>query len=103
MLCVLCVLCVSDSRAMRTWTQPLRSFSRAAQHASPRCFTTSRARLERANIAQLLAKDEQVEGVDVYGWVRSLRKQKKIAFVAVGDGSTLDPLQAVLKPEDAAQ
>ena len=68
-----------------------------------RCFTTSRAALERATFAELLAQDEEAKNVDVYGWVRSLRKQKKIAFAAVGDGSTLDPLQAVLKPEDAAQ
>ena len=37
------------------------------------------------------------------GWVRSVRKQKRIAFAAVGDGSTISSLQAVLKPEDAAK
>ena len=89
-------------KAMRRWTQPIRSIRRPAL-SSKRCFTASRAILERANIAELLAKDEEAEDVDVYGWVRSLRKQKKIAFAAVGDGSTLDSLQAVLEPEHAAQ
>lgn len=33
--------------------------------------------------------------------MRSVRKQKKVAFAAIGDGSTLEPLQAVMKPEVA--
>jgi hypothetical protein len=32
-----------------------------------------------------------------------VRKQKRIAFAAVGDGSTINSLQAVLKPEDATK
>ena len=87
---------------MRAWTQPIRSI-RVPAFLPRRCFTASRALSERAKIAELLAQDEEAKGVDVYGWVRSLRKQKKVAFAAIGDGSTLDPLQAVLKPEDAAQ
>jgi asparaginyl-tRNA synthetase len=67
-----------------------------------RQLSTSRARLDRLNVASLLAKDNEVEDVTVNGWVRSVRKQKKIAFAAVGDGSTIDSVQAVLKPEDAA-
>lgn len=35
------------------------------------------------------------------GLVRSIRKQKKIAFASVSDGSTLDSFQAVLSPQDA--
>lgn len=68
-----------------------------------RLFSTSRAHLERVNVARLLSRPTEADSVDVYGWVRSLRRQKKVAFAAIGDGSTLDPLQAVLKPEHAAQ
>jgi hypothetical protein len=39
--------------------------------------------------------------IRVNGFVRSVRKQKKFAFAAIGDGSTLKPLQAVLTPEQA--
>ncbi|KAK8168434.1 asparaginyl-tRNA synthetase [Phyllosticta citrichinensis] len=39
------------------------------------------------------------ETVSVNGWVRSVRKQKRIAFAAVGDGSSLAPLQVVMSPE----
>ncbi|KAK5125250.1 hypothetical protein LTR85_000926 [Meristemomyces frigidus] len=86
---------------MRGWVSPTCTITRL--EARPRSFSTSRAYLKRVNVAQLLASDAEAKHVDVYGWVRSLRKQKKIAFAALGDGSTLEPLQAVLKPDDAAQ
>ncbi|KAK0940697.1 asparaginyl-tRNA synthetase [Friedmanniomyces endolithicus] len=72
-------------------------------HNFTRPFSISPATHERVHVARLLSQQTEVDGVDVYGWVRSLRRQKKVAFVAVGDGSTLESVQAVLKPEDAAQ
>lgn len=39
--------------------------------------------------------------VTVQGFVQSARKQKRVAFASLGDGSSLEPLQAVLKPQDA--
>lgn len=89
-------------RAMRGWVWPTCTIRRA-EVRTKRCFGTSRAHLKRVNVAQLLAQDAEAKDVDVYGWVRSLRKQKKIAFAALGDGSTLESVQAVLKPDDAAQ
>jgi asparaginyl-tRNA synthetase len=50
-----------------------------------------------------LARDAPIEEAEVHGWVRSVRKQKKIAFAALGDGSTLESLQAVLKPDQVEQ
>ncbi|KAF2859594.1 asparaginyl-tRNA synthetase [Piedraia hortae CBS 480.64] len=55
------------------------------------------------NIASLLARDTEAECVTIHGWVRSLRKQKKVAFAAITDGSTLDAVQAVLKVDDASR
>ncbi|KAH7039096.1 mitochondrial carrier domain-containing protein [Macrophomina phaseolina] len=55
-----------------------------------------------SSVARLLAGPRQGERVSVDGWVRSVRKQKRIAFAAVGDGSSLAPLQVVLSPEQAA-
>jgi hypothetical protein len=37
--------------------------------------------------------------ITVQGFVRSIRRQKNIAFVALGDGTTLNSLQVVLSPE----
>ena len=71
-------------------------------HNFTRPFSISPATHERVDVARLLSQLTEADGVDVYGWVRSLRRQKKVAFVAIGDGSTLESVQAVLKPEDAA-
>lgn len=37
------------------------------------------------------------------GFIRSVRKQKRFAFAEITDGSTVQPLQAILKPEQAAE
>lgn len=55
-----------------------------------------------SSVARLLAGPRQGERVRVDGWVRSVRKQKRIAFAAVGDGSSLAPVQVVMSPEQAA-
>jgi len=60
-----------------------------------------------SSIAELLYrssdKSSDVEAVTVHGFVRSVRRQKRIAFAAIGDGSSLAPLQLVLKPEQAEE
>ena len=38
------------------------------------------------------------ESVKVSGWVRTLRKQKKIAFIEINDGSSVKSMQVVLSP-----
>lgn len=62
------------------------------------------------NIASLLARSpasaslgvEQSGGtIRINGFVRTVRKQKRVAFAAVGDGSSLESLQVVLNPEQA--
>ncbi|KAF2768595.1 asparaginyl-tRNA synthetase [Teratosphaeria nubilosa] len=68
-----------------------------------RTFSTSRAYRERGSVASLLARNAEADHVTVHGWVRRVRRQKKVAFAAIGDGSSLLPVQAVLKPDDAAQ
>jgi len=49
----------------------------------------------------VLESDRDEATVTVHGFVQSVRKQKKIAFAALSDGSSLEPLQAVLQPEQA--
>jgi hypothetical protein len=41
------------------------------------------------------------EALTLNGFVRSVRKQKRVAFAAIGDGSSLKTVQAVLTPEQA--
>ncbi|KAH6677111.1 asparaginyl-tRNA synthetase-like protein [Halenospora varia] len=39
--------------------------------------------------------------LEVHGFVRSIRNHKKMSFASIGDGSTLEPMQAVLTPSQA--
>ncbi|KAJ8107148.1 hypothetical protein OPT61_g9066 [Boeremia exigua] len=41
----------------------------------------------------------ECETLSVHGYVRSVRKQKRVAFAVIGDGSTLQTVQAVLSPQ----
>ena len=52
-------------------------------------------------LVDVLENDRDEATVTVHGFVQSVRKQKKIAFAALSDGSSLEPLQAVLQPEQA--
>jgi hypothetical protein len=59
-------------------------------------------RHHRLNVAQLLEQNAAQEQVELCGWIRSVRKQKRIAFAVVGDGSTTGSVQAVLQNPDQA-
>ena len=100
----------SFPQAMRAW-RPASCGTRILRATPRRPLSYSRARQQEANlqgqksrsITELLERGSAAENVHVDGWVRSVRKQKRIAFAAIGDGSSLDSVQVVLKPEDAAE
>lgn len=53
-------------------------------------------------IADLLDRRESApDTAIVSGYVRTIRNQKNITFASIGDGSSLEPLQALLTPEQA--
>jgi hypothetical protein len=54
-------------------------------------------------INKLLSDPKPDEHVTVNGWVRSVRKQKRVSFAEIDDGSTVNGLQAVLRPEQAKE
>ena len=39
----------------------------------------------------------------MHGFIRSVRKQKRISFAEISDGSTIEPVQAILQPAQAAE
>ncbi|KAE8448700.1 hypothetical protein EG329_008915 [Mollisiaceae sp. DMI_Dod_QoI] len=56
----------------------------------------------RPSIARLLdEKPADAKDVVVTGFVRSIRNQKQRSFASIGDGSSLEPLQALLTPAQA--
>lgn len=57
-------------------------------------------------IAKLQESDSKLEHhgakhVALHGHIRSVRKQKVVAFAALSDGTSLDPAQVVLRPDQA--
>ncbi|KAL8639225.1 MAG: hypothetical protein Q9228_003716 [Teloschistes exilis] len=65
----------------------------------------STTNLRLPNISSALAlrthHDQQNTAIEVVGSVRTVRKQKSLAFLSIGDGSTVEVLQAVLHPDQA--
>lgn len=63
--------------------------------------------LRCAQILQSSKKDGpcalEDQEIKVNGFIRSVRKQKRFAFAEISDGSTVEPLQAILKPAQAAE
>ena len=55
------------------------------------------------NIATLLGAPRPSAGekITANGWIRTARKQKRITFLELGDGSTPETLQVVLNPAQA--
>ncbi|KAK6992234.1 Asparaginyl-tRNA synthetase [Favolaschia claudopus] len=61
-----------------------------------RSISTNTARFALPpTILQILARNEVDEKVTVTGWVKSIRKQKRVAFGVLSDGSSPTGLQAV--------
>lgn len=53
------------------------------------------------SVAKLLATPAAEDEKQIFGFVRSIRKQKTRAFASIGDGTSLEPLQALLTPAQA--
>jgi hypothetical protein len=68
-----------------------------AFHSSPRSYAP--APLSVAHLLDTPPPDP--DNVTVNGFIRSIRNQKQRSFASVGDGSSLEPLQALLTPEQA--
>lgn len=64
-------------------------------------WSSKRASSLPTTVKQLLASAPRNE-VNVSGWIKSIRQQKRVAFAELTDGSTSDSLQVVLDPQDAA-
>jgi len=76
-------------------------------YAQWQCRLRCNSAFSPASIAALLdAPSRQPvpsdETLTLNGFVRSVRKQKRVAFAAIGDGSSLQTVQVVLTPEQAA-
>lgn len=90
----------------------MRAWRRATESVSGRSGNLKRVRYSSTavqkpkSIGSLLQHSADSEvgtstEIEVDGFVRTIRKQKRVAFAAVSDGSSMQPVQAVLKPDQA--
>ena len=56
----------------------------------------------KRSIKTILNNFEKSQETHVYGWVRTKRESKKIAFISVNDGSCQDNLQIIVSDESEA-
>lgn len=68
--------------------------------ASLRYVSTSPASLPLTN-REFLKSPQQSQSVTVYGWIKSVRKSKNVAFADVSDGTSGTPISVILSPTDA--
>jgi asparaginyl-tRNA synthetase len=81
---------------------PVAPSALATWHRGRRCISSS----SPTTIASLLSSTPPQAhpssgDLTLNGFVRTVRKQKRVAFAAIGDGSSMQTAQAILTPEQA--
>ena len=58
--------------------------------------------LQHCVVGELLSKalPKDLNKFTLQGWVKSVRKHRDIVFLHISDGTTIQPLQIVLSPQD---
>lgn len=88
---------------LRKMVQPGAALARRVGQAFMGCRAIhTQTENSRSTIARILEhKPADPADVVVTGFVRSIRNQKQRSFASIGDGSSLEPLQALLTPAQA--
>ena len=86
---------------MQTWRRAFTTSITRLNYSPP----TASARPVLLRCAKLLQESGENEDRDIrlQGLIRNVRKQKKVAFAEISDGSTIRPVQTILTPEHAAK
>ncbi|KAL9027772.1 MAG: hypothetical protein Q9196_003754 [Gyalolechia fulgens] len=91
--------------SLRRLLQPRWACSPPRLHGCPAPRTIVTATESISTVASALAlrtiDDRKTPHIEIVGAVRTIRKQKHRAFVEIGDGSSVQSLQAVLNPDQA--
>jgi hypothetical protein len=81
-------------------TSPSGMYARRVSGLSLRAFSTLTKRIKiKSLLTQQTFLLQSQETIRIKGWVRSVRKQKKFAFLDIYDGSCLQGLQAIITDE----
>ncbi|KAH8423993.1 asparagine--tRNA ligase SLM5 [Aspergillus melleus] len=79
-------------------TSAVRLNHRSSGNAGPSLLRCAQV-LQKGRNGSSSLEDQEIQ---LNGFVRSVRKQKRFAFAQITDGSTAEPVQAFLKPAQAA-
>lgn len=63
------------------------------------CIVVLMKKIERTKVIDVLKREDFGEEVNIKGWVRTRRGNKKVSFIAVNDGSTINNIQIVVDLE----
>lgn len=89
---------------MQTWRRTFATSVARLNHTSnvnPRPATLRCAQILQSTKQNACALEDKE--IRVNGFIRSVRKQKRLAFAEISDGSSVESLQAVLKAAHAAE
>lgn len=91
-----------------SYSSKLATLSRLTVRAIQTSAGRNHAVTQRPSIAELLRPSNLPDGdsertLVVTGFVQSIRKQKRVAFAALNDGSSLEPVQVVMSPVHAEE
>lgn len=84
----------------RTFATSVGRLSQSSAINSPSIVRCAKILQASKNGGVCSFEDQEIK---VNGFVRSVRKQKRFAFAEISDGSTVEPIQAILKPAQAAE
>jgi len=89
-----------------SYSSKLVTLSRLSVRAIQTSAGRNHAVTQRPSIAELLRPSNLPDGdsehtLVVTGFVQSIRTQKRVAFAALSDGSSLEPVQVVMSPVHA--
>ena len=84
------------SSKLYTTTTPLSSSSSSSSSSA-----IDSSSINRLKVKKILENDGSIIGdkIKVQGWVRTLRDQKKFAFIEINDGSSMTGIQAVVNAD----
>lgn len=91
---------LTNRKLLRVLHSTFTKSNYATRSSGPRHASTRRV----DRIASLVSNGEGLSSgavVEFNGFVRSVRRQKRVAFAAIGDGSCIAPLQVVLDPKQS--
>lgn len=87
---------------MLAWLMRAKITARHDALNNVRNITTQPHRSRIVDLLKVTPTETSGTPARIAGWVRTIRKQKHVAFASLQDGSTIHAAQVVLKPEQAA-